>query len=253
MAQTTYTTPGQEAPGEIYQQAAQNGLGELAAVYKPRFTNSFLILGIALAITIIDIAAIVVIYEIGFIVYYLVAIPIIAIIWAINTLGSANLRVYIFTTGFIRAKGRKGEVVRWDQVQAIWEKVTRSRYSTSFTYTVQRADGQTFKQGSPLQNSRDMGLRMMREISKLHLPAAQAAYRAGQTLSFGRITVNQQGLSNGKVIVPWNQLSNVAVQSGKVYIEKDGYRLNWSPVRSAEVPNLSVLIALVKSIVQGQK
>ncbi|HEY7414702.1 MAG TPA: DUF6585 family protein, partial [Ktedonobacteraceae bacterium] len=179
--------------------------------------------------------------------------PIIALIWAINTLGSANLRVYTFTNGFIRARGRKGEVVRWDQIQAIWEKVRQSRYGTHFTYTVQRSDNQIFKQGSPLQNSRDMGLSMMREVLKLQLPAAKAAYDAGQTLSFGKITVNQQGLNNGKELVPWNHVSRMAVQRGNAIIEKDGHPINWSSVKSAEVPNLSVLLALVKYVVQGQK
>lgn len=253
MTPTTSARPSQEAPGEIYQQAALNGLGELVAVYQPKYTNPFVILGIVLAILIVDIAAIVVIYEIGFIVFYLIAIPILAIIWAITTLRSSNLRVYIFTSGFIRARGRKGEAVCWDQIQAIWEKVKQTGYGTRFSYTVQRVDGQVFKQGSPLQNSRDMGLRMMSEISKLHLPAAMAAYHAGQMLSFGRITVNMQGLNNGKEFVPWSQVGRVAVQHGNVYIEKNGRRVKWSPVKSAEVPNLSVLIALAKSVAQEQK
>lgn len=251
MTQTINTISGQEAPGPISQLAGMNGLGELAAFYKPRFSNAFLILGIALAVTIVDIAAIVVIYNLGFIVYYLVAVPIIAIIWAIGTLGSANLRIYIYTYGFIHARGQNGEVVRWDQVQAIWERVTRSRSSVNFTYTVQRADGKVFKQGSPLQNSRDMGVRMMSEITKQHLPAAKAAYQAGQVIPFGKITVGPQGLSNGKEFMPWERISRMGVQNGNVYLEKDGFHVNWSPVKAAEIPNLSVLIALTKSIAQG--
>ena len=105
MAQAIQPMPGQQAPGEIYQQAAMNGLGELAAVYKPKYSNPLFIIGLALGILVVDIAAVVIIYNIGFIVYYLAIVPIIAIIWAISALRSCNLRVYVFTNGFIRAPG----------------------------------------------------------------------------------------------------------------------------------------------------
>jgi hypothetical protein len=253
MAQAIQPMPGQQAPGEIYQQAAMNGLGELTAVYKPKYSNPLFIIGLALGILVVDIAVVVIIYNIGFIVYYLAIVPIIAIIWAISALRSCNLRVYVFTNGFIRARGRKGDAVRWDQVQAIWEKVKQSRSGGTLTYTVQRNDGQVFVQGSPLQNSRDMGLRMMREVTKLHLPAAKAAYNAGQTLSFGKVNVNMQGLNNGKELVPWDQIGRVTTKQGNVCIEKNGQQITWSSVKSAEVPNLSVLVALANYVVQGQK
>ena len=247
------TTPVLKAPGKISRLAVQHELGELAAVYRPKFTNPLVILGIALAIAAVDIAAIVVIYQLGFIVYYLSVIPIIALIWAITTLRSANLRVYIFTNGFIRARGRRGVAIRWEQIQTIWESVKHSAYGTIYTYTVRCADGRVFKQGSPLQNRRDMGILMMRQVVKLQLPVAKAAYDAGQTLSFGSITVNMQGLGTGGQIVPWSQIDRVTSQNGIVFPEKQGRRINWPAARSAEVPNLAVLLALARSILQEQK
>jgi len=257
MAQPSYELASQQLPGEIYQQAATYGLGELAATYKPKYTNAFAIIGIALGVTIVDIAAVVGIYLAGWIVWYLLAIPIIVIVWAINALIHCNLRVYIFTNGFIRAVGRQGDVVRWDQVRAIWEKVTRSggyrSGNLTYTYTVQRSDNAIFKQGSPLINSRDMGFRMMRAVVQVHLPPARAAYDAGQTLTFGPINVNMQGLNNGKELIPWNQIGKVTTQQGVVCIEQNGHVIKWASVKSADVPNLSVLIALVNYVVQKQR
>jgi hypothetical protein len=140
--------------------------------------------------------------------------------------------------------------VRWDQVKAIWEDAKQGRSSGTFTYTVQRNDGKILKQGNPLQNSKDMGVQMMREIIKIHLPLAKAAYDAGQTLSFGKINVDRQGLNNGKEMVPWSQIGRVTTQQGIVCIEKDGRVIKWSSVKSAEVPNLAVLMTLVSHIVQ---
>lgn len=256
MAQTTYAYPNQQIPGEISQQAAMGGLGELLAVYKPKYSNPLLIIGLTLAGIIVDIVATVVIYMLGWIVFYLYIIPFLILAWGIYTLASCNLRVYIFTNGFINARGRQGEVIRWDQVQAIWQKITRnSSYrgnSLIYVYTVQRNDGKIFKQGSPLQQSDDMGQRMMREVTKVHLPLAKAAYSAGQRLSFGPIQVDMQGLSNGKETVAWPQIGRLALSNGNVTVEQRGHQYQWSPVKAADVPNLSVLISLVNSIAQGQ-
>jgi hypothetical protein len=250
VAQTAYAMPNQQMPNEIYQQAAANGLGELIAVYKPKYTNPLAIIGIVLAVIIADIIALVVSFYVGFIFYILGVVPILVIIWAINALLHCNLRVYMFSNGFINGRGRNGEVVRWDQVKAIWEDAKQGRSSGTFTYTVQRNDGKILKQGNPLQNSKDMGVQMMREIIKIHLPLAKAAYDAGQTLSFGKINVDRQGLNNGKEMVPWSQIGRVTTQQGIVCIEKDGRVIKWSSVKSAEVPNLAVLMTLVSHIVQ---
>lgn len=255
MAQTTYAYPNQQMPNEIYQQAAIGSLGELVAVYKPKYSNPLLVIGLTLGGIIVDIVATIIIYNLGFIVFYLYVVPLLILAWGIYTLVSCNLRVYVFTNGFINARGRQGEVIRWDQIQAIWEKVIRSSYGRGnlFTYTVQRNDGKIFKQGSPLQQSRDMGLSMMREVVKVHLPLAKTAYQAGQRLSFGPINVDMQGLSNGKETVPWNQIGRLVVKNGAVLIEQNGRQLKWSTVKSADVPNLSVLMSLVTFVVQGQK
>ncbi len=252
MAQA-YAMPNQQIPNELYQQAANSELGEMSTVYKPRFSNPLVIIGIALGALILDIVAIVVIYYIGFIVYYLIAVPIIVIIWAIGALGSSNLRVYLFTNGFIAARGKNGDVFRWDQIQAVWEKVTSSRSGNVFTYTVQRNDGKTSKMGSQLMKVRDLGVQIMREVTRIQLPLAKAAYNGGQVLSFGKVNVNLQGVNNGKELVPWDQIGSMTVTQGKIFIVKDGRQLKWSTVKAADVPNLPVLLALVNQIAQGQK
>lgn len=252
MAQA-YAMPGQQMPNELYQQAANSELGEVTAVYKPRFSNPLVIIGIVLGILILDIVAIVISYFIGYILYILIVIPFLAIIWAFGALGSSNLRVYLFTNGFIAARGKKGDVFRWDQIQAVWEKVTTNRSGNAFTYTVQRNDGKTTKISSQLVKVRDLGVQIMREVMRIQLPQAKAAYNGGQTLSFGKVNVNLQGVNNGKELVPWDQIGNMTVAQGSILIGKDGRQLKWSTVKAADVPNLSVLIALVNQVAQGQK
>ena len=72
-------------------------------------------------------------------------------------------------------------------------------------------------------------------------------------LSFGKANVNMQGLNNGKELVPWDQIARIATEQGNLCTEKNGQQIVWSSVKSAEIPNLSVLIALADYVVQGQK
>jgi len=253
MAQVSYAGPGQNVPDYVQQQAASYDLGELVATYKPRYSNVFYVLGVSLGGIIADILVVVVLYQSGWIAFYLLVVPIFILVWAAGALNGITLRAYAFTNGLISARGRQSEIARWDQVQAVWEKAVRKRNGVALTYTVQRSDGNVFKFGWPLLQVRDLGKRLMTEVVKLHLPGVKAAYDAGQPLTFGPINVDRQGLNNGKEMVPWSQIGNLTTNQGRLVIEKGGQRLNWSSAASESVPNLSVLIALVRYVVQTQK
>lgn len=255
MAQS-YTVPGQQVPPEVYNQAATYSLGNVTGTYKPRFTNLFVILGIGIGATILDI---IVLYAIlvasGYLFYILIVIPILALIWMFTTLPYANLRVYTFSQGIVHAKGNALEVVRWDQIEAVWERLIRSRGRTqSVLYTVRRGgDGKTFTYGSQLQQNTVLGQTIQQEVVRIQLPRAIPAFQAGQNIAFGPVNANQQGLNNGREMVPWNQVGSIIVREGIICIEQGGRLIRWNAVKSSTVPNLAVLQALVNYVVNGPR
>ncbi|MFL5704615.1 MAG: hypothetical protein ACJ8AG_17515 [Ktedonobacteraceae bacterium] len=52
-----------------------------------------------------------------------------------------NVKAYVFTEGLIRAQGSKIDAMRWEYVEAVWEKIVKHRYRglipiyTSYHYT----------------------------------------------------------------------------------------------------------------------
>ena len=87
------------------------------------------------------------------------------------------------------------------------------------------------------------------EALKHLLPRAIETYNAGGTLQYGKLSVSQAGIGNGKEIVPWAQIKSVQVSNGFIAIKKDGKWLNWANVAVAKTPNYFVFLALADRVV----
>jgi type IV secretory pathway VirB3-like protein len=235
--------PAQTLTPEIQQQAVQYQLGPLYAIYKPSFTNPFAIIGIALGAIVADIIVFALIYAAGYILYYTVAVPIIAVILAISALSNSNLRIYHFEQGLIRAKGKQTEVVRWEHVRALFVKITNSRYGTQHLYTIERNDGASIKV-TAVKGIEVLGQNIQQAILYALWPSAVASYQAGNTLNFGPLNVSMQGISKGNNLLPWNQVQEVNVKRGIVSVKSAGKTLRWSSTFVRKLPNFIIFMRL---------
>ncbi len=161
--------------------------------------------------------------------------------------------VYVFSAGLLRM-GAQIVVIRWDQVEAVWQAVTK-RYTngiytgTTHLYTVRQWDGTKAAFGDQIKNVEALGNTIARETLRVLLPKVIEAYRAGSTITFGPLSVSQQGVSNGKEMLPWSQIKGIEVKRGIVSVKKEGKWLNWSTVRVPKIPNFFVFNALVDYVI----
>jgi hypothetical protein len=241
--------PALPMPPEIAQQAASYQLGALTQLYQANLIKLISFAGIPLALTIIDIPAVIAENSNIIVLLILLAVTIYAI-WYLAT--NFNLKAYVFTEGLIRAQGSKIDVMRWEHVEAVWEKIVKHRYRglitiyTSYNYTVSRGDGAQFKFGSALKNTKQLGVAIQQEATRRQLPKATAAYDSGNPANFGPLSVSMQGISKNGVLVPWNQVGQVNVRRGWLIVPKQGSMLAASRTRSSLVPNLEVFLQLVE-------
>jgi hypothetical protein len=175
---------------------------------------------------------------------------------AINALLYYGLRVYVFTEGLVRVKGNSTDVIRWDQIKTIWQKVNK-RYLGSFhigtthVYTVQRDDGKKFRFNNGLSKVDALGNTLTQEINHRLLPKAIDTYNAGEPVTFGKLSVSLHGISNGEEIILWNQVKNIQVNKGTLAINKDGQWLNWTTIKVSAIPNFPVFMSLVDYIMKS--
>lgn len=253
MSQLPIASRGTRVPQAIYKQASTYQLGELTRTFKPIISNPLLIIAIVLGGIILDIIVLAAIaYFTGFVFYILLFFPLMVAFWAVRALRTFNVRCYVFKNGFIYARGRKYRVVRWDQIVAVFQKHTAGRYSSSHTYTVRVQEGREIQIGDAVNRVIDLGTMIQREVTKLLLPRAIASYKSGETLSFGKVNVNRQGVNNGKEMIPWDQIDAIEVRSGLIVVQKYGRVMKWSTVREHETSNVYILQNLVDYAVKNR-
>jgi len=191
-------------------------------------------------------------------VFGLVGVAFLAIaVWlCIKTFLARGSHVYVFNEGLLRM-GSRMVAIRWDSVESVWQSVTR-RYTngvytgTRHIYTVRQWDGTKTVFNDQIKNVEALGNTIARETLRILLPRVIEAYRAGSTITFGPLSVSQQGVSNGKELLPWYQIKGIEIQRGTVTVKKEGKRLNWSSVRVPQIPNFFVFNALVDYVITAK-
>jgi len=243
---------------EAYQVVATYQLGIPTAEYKPRFTTRKAI-SIAFLFVLVLGSIVLGIISSQLIAFLIIAVLAFALIvmGLLDTFLSRDKRVYICPAGLLYQHHGKTDAIRWDQVEAFWQRVVRrSSYGiqagTSHLYTIRRNDGTMFKFNDQLYNVEALGNTIARETTRLLYPRFIAAYQAGQTVTFGPISLNQRGVSNGKELLPWQQVKEITFKRGFLSIQKEGNdRLRWKTVRAYLIPNVNVFMTLVDSIVNS--
>ncbi len=207
-------------------------MGTLTAIYRPHITNPLTIIVMTLVAIVVDIALLFAILSTGWIVYVLVVLPFIAVIYAIRALLYCNLRIYTFANGFLRAKGKAIDVIRYDAVTQVFFISRKGRYGTvTYTLTVVRNDNATFKFTGLLKNIAILGSAVQSEIVRHHTPLALDAFNRGSVLPFGSLSLSQQGISNGRATLPWNVIPSVELHKGYIIVNQFGQRSTFAKVR----------------------
>lgn len=164
-------------------------------------------------------------------------------------------RVYVFSEGFAFTRGGKVDALRWEQIDSMLFSIVK-RYmngiytGTQHKYTIRGIDGRQFVLNDRINNVGQLGETLSAMVTRVKLPEVIAAFKAGETITFGPFSVSLQGVSNGKELIAWEQIKEFRVNNGFVTVKKEGKWLNWSSVQVATIPNFFIFLALVNAIRQ---
>ena len=264
MSQLMQATQPAPYSAKAEQLAATYQLGTLQQVYGVKMTRTTLVAGLCgLALAL----------GFGFFAYEMITSPsspndvnnsyFVMAIGALGLLGALycffypqlyrSWQVYVFSDGFVFTRGSKLDALRWEQINSMLMSVTR-RYmngiytGTQHKYTIRGIDGREFVLNDRITNVGQLGDSISAMVTRTRLPEVVAAYKAGETITFGPFSVNQQGASNGKELIPWEQIKEFRVNNGIVTVRKEGKWLNWSSAPVSTIPNFFLFIALVEAI-----
>jgi hypothetical protein len=165
-----------------------------------------------------------------------------------------NLAICTFRDGLTYSRRGKTEAMRWDEMEKVFMSIvnTKNLHTITYNYRLENENGRkiTFNYNDQaMQNMQQLSDTIQREITKRQLPKAVALYNGGSTVTFGQLSLSQNGLSNSKETIPWNEVAEVKLHNGVVTVRKKDKWLNWSNITVGGTPNIYVFLHLVDQIV----
>ncbi len=256
----------QPLTSEAQQVIASSHLGIPTAAYRAKFTIRKTIAVAFLFAVGLGILAVAILNSSSLLLSTLIAVVISSVLllaiptWiVVDAVRSRDIQVYACPGGLLYLHSGKTEAIRWDQVESFWRKVVKTssygiQTGTTHRYTLRRSDGATFKFNDTIDHVEALGNTIAAETARTLWPRYVAAYQAGQTLAFGKISLSQQGVTNGKEWLPWYQVREIQINRGYLSLKKEGVKQgNWRGIPASEIPNVDVFMALVNDIQSGKR
>jgi hypothetical protein len=178
--------------------------------------------------------------------------------------GAHPPQLTLYEQGMVVQRGWQMHQVRYEEIDLLWEQIMwqggqghAMLPECTHVYTLQTRDRRTLRLSDQFVEIRQAGALVQQEVLRRSLPAAMAAYQAGQELSFGPLTISRAGLAHGKAAFPWAEVVRVSVTEGpyrdtaartyKLQVTQIGQRRPWFEIDLQQIPNSRVLFALLKA------
>jgi hypothetical protein len=172
-----------------------------------------------------------------------------------SVIQAANQQIHLFQQGIVIDKGKQVQAFAWNQAAEVWQSITRnyrhgSYVGTTYTYTLRRVDGYQIKLGNLTKDIAELGPAIAQGITRELVPRALHVIQTGQTLTFASLSINQQGIGNGRDFIPWSQVQPVSVNQGRVTIKKTGTSRVWATAMVAKIPNFLVFTVVAEEMLR---
>ncbi|HEY7416639.1 MAG TPA: SHOCT domain-containing protein [Ktedonobacteraceae bacterium] len=255
------------APAEIQRVADTYKMGTISNEFGPNFalvrvrrTGGYMMLGMAGVLCLCGLASMAG-GAAGWVIIIIGILPALAGIaffaWA-SGLEHKAARLYLCEQGFIYKDGANAaQPFRWDQITQVWRNVIRVYQKNSLgqddsllrimhSYTVERKDGYKITLNDAFSAVEVVGRVISEKTTLILLPAARESYARGETVGFGPVALNQQGLIKGSNVLPWQQIEAIDTKDGYVRTQRNGKWVHLEDI--SKIPNLAVFLALADSI-----
>jgi hypothetical protein len=179
-------------------------------------------------------------------------------IWSVWTQQQEkSLVVRLYEEGLVYVRGEKTQTVRWAEISQVYLATYYSRklQMVSYNYKLQTTHGSTLAfnfNDQALDHLAQLSSTIQRKVTARLLPEAIAAVQAGQSLTFGRLTVSQAGLNEGRRSLAWPAVASVELEQGFVIIRRRSQRGDWARIVVANTPNIFVFTGVVDYLLNRQ-
>ena len=153
---------------------------------------------------------------------------------------------------------RKGlKQVRWDQVEAVWQAITKHYRNGIYTgtthiYTIQAQAGERIVLDDKLTKVEELGSAIQQGVSSALFPRYANALNQGQRLTFGPLVIDRQGIYSGNKSLTWTEIKAIKLDKGNISIKKEGGWFNWASASVPQIPNFYVFYELISRLAKWE-
>ena len=175
--------------------------------------------------------------------------------WAIRTHNQEKgMSVQVYADGIVSTKNGRSTTMRWDEVIDLGVIVVYNRQinSSFYTYTLKNLSGKTMRLNltpGHFENAEQLSQTVQQEITRRQLGRAITTFNAGEPVQFGMLTVTQEGIQNGRKILPWSEFKEIALsRKGYFVIRAHNKSTNWVRIDMIKMSNVFTFMALANQI-----
>ncbi len=161
----------------------------------------------------------------------------------------------VYERGFAYSDRKGIQAWRFEDCASVTAAVTRHYTNGIYTgtthrYTLLDRQNRHLVLGDALGKVEELDAAIEKGIFPQLYEQAAGRYNAGETLVFGPVSLNKNGLQIGKKAFSWPEVGAVSVQRGILQVsKKDGGWFSGANTSVAVIPNLRVLLSLIDQIV----
>lgn len=165
-----------------------------------------------------------------------------------------NRRVEVHAHGIVVVTPKSRDEVVFEDVDSLWYEMDFSSLgpaSRARVVALRLVDHTGIEHRVPLTISDPLTACQwaVRHCSDPLLADAQAALRAGETLTFGAIRINREGIAFGKRrALPWMQLRLLRLQPGRIALYRRMPIFAWKTIRLDRVPHPTLFVKLLREL-----
>jgi len=158
------------------------------------------------------------------------------------------ITVAVYPHGFLYTRGRSVDFCPWDRITTFWcHRQCVPNTAPSSRYWVMRDDEVVFAfKSKRLNGVEEFAAGLYAEVHERLLAPALKAYAAGESVSFGPIAIDREGLTYRGEHLPWDRITSAAADlESDFVVQKAGKTYAWCELSTARIPNFPILQELL--------
>lgn len=187
-------------------------------------------------------------------------------------LQNCGARFIVLSQGLARVRKSRIDLYRWDEITDVWQFQWPDADFTKglprkFTATIgighsilrsgnlvklRRKDGRKLRLDDFIENVDELINIIQFETAKAMLPTILAKFEAGNALSFGKLRIDQDGISRGTRDILWSDVREIKQDRHMLLVYQQGKSVHAIAEAYHKIPNLHVFLALVRHALKAK-